>query len=300
MNFPSSRSPCTSGTNASATIPSARTAASSSASKPASATSAIENRLGVDRVRRPGRVPFGLRAVRLGEPSRRLEAHDAVFVVQEDCAAIRAGGLDERLDRLVEELLEARRPGDRVGHAVQGVDLADALAQLFSLGDVPRGAKQVRDLALPGVERRPGGLDRDPAAPLVRSRAVIASSDSPARTSPSAAASGRLIVGMHELEEGRADDRVRVQPEQRVPGRRRVDDRPHRVHDRDQVVDALEHELLESRQVDEVVARRVAHHERIGPAHLTPRRRPTGCLSVTELAAHGKTAHRIDRLESPW
>jgi len=81
----------------------------------------------------------------------------------------------------------------------------------------------------------------------------------------------RLSLGMDELEARRADDRSRVQPEQRDPGGRRVNDRPYRVHDRDQVVDALEHELLEGRQVDEVVARRVAHHERIGPAHLTPR-----------------------------
>jgi len=39
-----------------------------------------------------GRVPFGLRAVRLGEPPRRLERITLVFVVQEDCAAIRSGG----------------------------------------------------------------------------------------------------------------------------------------------------------------------------------------------------------------
>ena len=80
---------------------------------------------------------------------------------------------------------------------------------------------------------------------------------------------------MHEVEEVRADDRVRVEAEQRVPGRRCVDDRADWIHDRDEVVNTLENELLERGQIDEVVARCSLHHERIGFAHSFPRtRRP--------------------------
>src|SRR5207253_9352675 len=75
---------------------------------------------------------------------------------------------------------------------------------------------------------------------------------------------------MDELHERLAGDRIRVPAEQRAPRRRRVHDRPQRVEDRDEVVDALEDEVLERRQIDEVVTRRFAHHGRIGPAHLTP------------------------------
>jgi hypothetical protein len=214
-------------------------------------------------------VPFGLRAVRVREPDRGLEAHHAVVVAQEDGAAIRSGRLDERLDGLVEELLEARRARDRVRHAVEGVDLAHPLVQLLALGDVACGGEQICDVALAVVERSPRRLDRYPAAVAPPQ----AGGDRCDRLACAHLDDGGsrclLLLGVDELDEGGADDRVRVPAEQGAPRRRGVHDRPDRVHDRDEVVDPLEHELLEGRQVDEVLARRFPRHERIGLGHLT-------------------------------
>ena len=94
----------------------------------------------------------------------------SVVVAQKHRRAVRAGRLEQRVDRLVEQLLETRRARDRVGDAVHRVHFADALAQLLALAHVARGAEHVGDRAVVARRRASPVVSTETQRPCARAQ----------------------------------------------------------------------------------------------------------------------------------
>ena len=215
-----------------------------------------EHGLRVDGVRGPRCVPLRRRAVGIREAAPRCEPHHSLLVGEEDGRAVGGSRRDQQVDGLGEELVEASGAGDELRDPVERIELGHARAKLFALADVPRRSEQMRDGAVPVEDRGAGRFEGDPAAVACPEPCRDLAWHFPRAHRPDPGLRDRVVGRVHHLDEGRADESVGLPAEHRLPRRGRVDDRPDRIGDRDQVVRALEHELLKGREVDEVVSLR--------------------------------------------
>jgi hypothetical protein len=133
MNFPSSRPWWTIGTNASARIPSA-TIRSRSAASAGSESTSDEDGLRIHGVRSPGRVTGRERAVGVREAAPRGEPHHALAVREQHGGAREAECGRQRGERLVQRLVDRARAADRVGEAVQHLEVDEARAKVLLRG----------------------------------------------------------------------------------------------------------------------------------------------------------------------
>jgi hypothetical protein len=111
-----------------------------------------EHRGGVDGAGGPGRMAGGEGAVPVGEAAPRPELHHAVLVREQDGGAVEAERVEERREGLLERVLEGRRVPDRVGEAVQDLEVDEARAQVLR-GGIRNGHGSVeRHASTPGVD----------------------------------------------------------------------------------------------------------------------------------------------------
>ena len=219
-----------------------------------------EDRLGVVVFRLPRRAPFGVRAVAAGEAAPGAEAEHALVVGEQDRGAIRARGFEERVERRLEHLVQSLRARDRVGEAVDGVEVAQPPAQFLALAHVAGRPEHETELARLVVDG--GAVHLEP-------RVASAGAADPDGHGVDVGAGGDLVpglggqppvVGMEQLDDRDAGEVGRLPAEFR-PRRGRVDDRAGQVAERDEVVRALDDE-----PPDGVVNALGSHSARLGPA----------------------------------
>ena len=178
-------------------------------------------------------------AVTVGEAPPRAEAEHAVVVTEQDRGAVGAGGLEERVERRLEHLVERPGAGDGVGKAVDGVEVAEPPAQFLALAHVAGRSEHEAKLAVLVVDGGSVHLEPGVAAfgPLKADRDGVdvgARGDLVPRRRRE-----RSIVGMDQLDHRRAGEVARLPPEAR-PGRRGIDDRARQIAEGDEVVRPLD------------------------------------------------------------
>ena len=200
-----------------------------------------ENRLRVVGVRRPRRVPLGEGAVAVGEAAPGAEPEHTVVVGEQDGGPVGAGGLEQRVERRLEHLLEHAGARNGVGEAVDGVEVAQPPAQLLALADVARRPEHEADLPFLVADR--GAVHLEPCK-------ASAAPAQPDRDGVHVGSGGNLeprlrgpagVVRVDQLEHLDPGERSRLPADVR-PGRRRVDDRAGWVAERDEIVRALDDE----------------------------------------------------------
>ena len=125
-----------------------------------------EDRLGIVVFRLPRRAPLGVRAVAVGEAAPGAEAEHAGVVGKENRGAVGAGCLEKRLESRGEHVVERGCAGNGVGESVDGVEVAQAPAELFALADVARRPEQEAKLAFDVAHGGPIHLE-PPEAPAL-------------------------------------------------------------------------------------------------------------------------------------
>ena len=125
-----------------------------------------EDRLRVRHVGRPRRAALGVRAVAVGEAAPGAEAEHSLVVCEQHRGSVGAGRLEQRVESRLEHLVERRRAGDRVGEAVDGVEVAQPRAQLLALAHIARGAEHEAKLAVLLANRRSVDLEPRVASAL--------------------------------------------------------------------------------------------------------------------------------------
>ena len=217
-----------------------------------------EDRLRVLGVRGPGRTPLRARAIAVGEPTRRAKAKHARLVGEQDRGAVGSGGLEQRVERRLEDLVERRCAGDGVGEAVDGVEVAQPRAQLLPLADIAGRPEHEAELA---------GLVVDRGAVHLEPRVAVARSAQPDRDGVDIGAARDLVpclrgetrvVGMEQVDDPRPE--LGRFPAEVRPGGRGVDDRARQIAERDEIVRALDDEPADG--VVDVLRSRA----RLGPA----------------------------------
>jgi hypothetical protein len=120
-----------------------------------------EHGMGPHRVGVPGRMAFHRAPVRLRETTRGLEPHHAVGIDEEDRTSVDAQRPLEAVERVLVDVFDRACSCDRLGHAVHGTELLQALPQglLIRLAASDVGAHahhQRRRTGGPADDRPPG------------------------------------------------------------------------------------------------------------------------------------------------
>ena len=192
-------------------------------------------------VLRPRRVSLGGGAIAVGEPAPGAETGHAVVVGEQHRGPVGAGRFEERVERRFEHLVECLGAGDGVGEAVDGVEVAQAPAQLLAFAHVAGRAEHEAKVTRAVADG--GSVHLEPAvAPVGPQQPDRDGVDVGSRRGfvPRLGGQGG-VVGMDQLEHRRADERCRLPAETR-PGRRRVDDHSRQLAERDEIVRALHDE----------------------------------------------------------
>ena len=208
---------------------------SSAGSKPLSARSSTRTGCGSEASGDHGERPSVDAAVTVGEAAPRAEAEHAVVVTEQHRGAVGAGGLEERVERRLEHLVERAGAGNGVGEAVDGVEVAEPPAQFLALADVAGRSEHEAKLAVlvvdgGSVHLEPGVAASGPLEAHGDGVDVGARGDLVPRRRRE-----RDIVGMDQLDHRVAGEVARLPPEAR-PGGRGIDDRAGQIAEGDEVV----------------------------------------------------------------